>query len=301
MVRLLVVDDSQSQLMAIRALLADEPFDLVTAEDGKVALDMIAQQAPDIVVTDILMPNIDGLGLVKHLRQIKPQIPVILISEVGSEEVSVEALRIGATAFVPKSRIHEELAGTIRRTLELVQTDYSYSSLIDRLDYHEFQFCLDNDPSAIGPVVNLMQQMAAGFQPMDDVTRSRIGSAVEQALHNAIFRGNLELSRQEYQADQEIEAEGKTSLVDLRRKEAPYSSRKVLFRARIAKQSVEFTVRDGGKGFDASQYTPSQHLEKLSMDGGRGLVLIHTFMDSVQFNDRGNEITMVKQLNPLVE
>ena len=301
MTRLLVVDDSKSELLAIRALLADEPYDLVTAEDGRDALSIIAQQAPDIIVTDMLMPNLDGLELIKQLRQIKPQIPVILISEVGSEEISVEALRVGATAFVPKSQIHEEIIGTIEHALELMKTDYSYSDLIDRLDYHEFQFALDNDPSAIGPVVNLMQQMAAGLHPMDDVTRSRIGSAVEQAIHNAMFRGNLALSRQDQQADEEIEVAGETSLVDKRRKEAPYCNRQVLFRARLAKQSLEFTVRDEGDGFDASERPTAQDPNNLSIEGGRGLVLIHTFMDTVRFNDRGNEITMIKQMKPLAE
>ena len=299
MVRLLVVDDSKPQLIAIRALLADEPYDVVTAEDGKVALEMIAQQEPHLVVTDMLMPNIDGLELIKRLRQVKPHIPVILISEVGSEEISVEALRVGATAFVPKSRIYEELVGTIEHALEMVKTDYSYSDLIGRLDYHEFQFCLENDLSVIGPVVNLMQQMAAGLQPMDDVTRSRLGSAVQQALHNAMFRGNLALSREEQQADEEIAVEGEMSLVDKRRKEEPYASRRVLFRARLATNSVTFTVRDEGDGFNASQLPVSNDLDVLDIHGGRGLVLIHTFMDSVRFNDRGNEITMVKKLKPL--
>ena len=299
MVRLLIVDDSQSQLITIRALLVDEPYELVTAEDGKVALDMILAETPDIVVTDMLMPNVDGLELIKQLRQLKPQLPVILISEVGTEEVSVEALRVGATAFVPKSRLHEELAGTVRHALELVKTDYSYSDLVDLMDYHEFQFSLDNDPSVIGPVVNLMQQMAAGLQPMDDVTRSRIGSAVEQAIHNAMFRGNLALSRQDQDADEEIEVEGETSLVDKRRKEAPYSTRKVSLRARLSKQSQEFTVRDEGDGFDTSEHLGSEDQENLRIDGGRGLVLIDTFMDTVQFNDCGNEITMTKQMAPL--
>ena len=301
MVRLLVVDDSQTQLELIRAMLEDEPYDLLTAEDGKVALDMIAEQEPDIVVTDMLMPNVDGLELIKQLRQTKPQIPVILISSTGSEQISVEALRIGATAFLPKSQIHDELVGTIEHALELVETDYSYSNLIDRLDYHEFQFSLENDPSVIGPVVNLMQQMAAGMQPMDDVTRSRIGSAVEQALHNAMFRGNLALSRDEQLADEEIEVDGETSLVDKRRKETPYSNRKILFRAKLAKQSLEFTVQDEGEGFDASQQPASRDLENVSIDGGRGLVLINTFMDAVRFNDRGNEINMTKKLMLLDE
>ena len=301
MSRLLIVDDSQSQLVAIRALLNEEPYELETADDGQIALDMIAKRAPDIVVTDMLMPNVNGLDLIKQLRRTSPQIPVILISAKGSEELSVEALRVGATAFLPKSRIYEELIGTIEHAIELIETDYSYSNLIDCLDYHEFQFTLDNDPKVIGPVVNLMQQMAAGLQPMDDVTRSRIGAALEQSLHNAIFRGNLGLCREEQLADEEIQVDGELSLAQRRQKEAPYCDRKVVFRARLGKQDLQFKVHDEGEGFDTFQVPAAQDSNKLDIHGGRGLVLIHTFMDTVQFNDRGNEIMMMVRTKPLAD
>lgn len=301
MARILIVDDSPTQLVLLRGLLQDEPHELLTAEDGKVAFEMITQDPPDLVVTDMQMPNMNGLELIKQLRRSMPQVPSILITARGSEELAVEALRVGAAAYLPKSKVHEELIGNIEHVLDLLETDYSYANLIDRLDYHEFQFTLENDPNAIGPLVNLMQQMSAGVQLLDDVTRSRIGMAVEQALHNAIFRGNLDISRTEQQADEEFEIENEQSLVERRRKESPYASRQVVFRARLAKHSLEFMIHDEGQGFDTTKLPSIQDPKVLDVDGGRGLVLIRSFMDTVRFNEKGNEITMIKQTRPLYD
>ena len=105
--------------------------------------------------------------------------------------------------------------------------------------------------------------------------------AVEQALHNAIFRGNLELSRDEQLADEELRVDGEPSLADNRREQSPYVNRRVLFRARLGKEQMEFTVRDDGQGFDFSKLPSPQDPHQLDADGGRGLVLIRSFMDTV--------------------
>jgi CheY-like chemotaxis protein len=264
-------------------------------------MSMLVDEVPDIVVTDLQMPKVNGLELIKHLRRSYPQVPGILITAQGSEELSAEALKVGAAAYLPKSQVGEELNGTIEHVLELLNADFSYKDLLDRLDYHEFQFTLGNDPSMIGPLVNLMQQMAAGVQTFDDVVRTRIGMAVEQALHNAIYRGNLEISRQEQLDDEEFETDGELSLVEQRRRKPPYANRRVHFRAHLGKLHMAFMVRDDGNGFDVSQLPTSQDPKQLDIDGGRGLVLIRSFMDEVRFNDKGNEITMTKSTASLVK
>ncbi len=299
MAEVLLVDDSPTQVMGLRVLLESESHTVHVADDGDVALTMIADQTPDVVVTDMQMPRMNGLELIKHLRRSFPQVPAILITGKGSEDLAAEALRVGAAAYLPKSQLQEELLGTITHVQELLETEYSYKHLLRQLDYHEFQFTLSNDPELIGPLVNLMQQMAAGVQECDNVVRTRIGVAVEQALHNAIFRGNLELNRDEQLADEELRVDGEPSLADNRREQSPYVNRRVLFRARLGKEQMEFTVRDDGQGFDFSKLPSPQDPHQLDADGGRGLVLIRSFMDTVRFNEKGNEITMIKNTSQL--
>ena len=99
----LVVDDSP--IDARIAMSIAEGAGLVTrrAKDGKEALEMIAAREPTLVLTDLMMPRLDGLELVDRIGDRYPHIPVILMTSTGSQEVALEALRIGASGYVPKS------------------------------------------------------------------------------------------------------------------------------------------------------------------------------------------------------
>ncbi|MFG0261057.1 MAG: ATP-binding protein, partial [Novipirellula sp. JB048] len=153
----------------------------------------------------------------------------------------------------------------------------------------------ENDPSLIRPLVNLMQQVAAGMQLSDDVTRARIGMAIEQALLNAMCRGNLEIDREAQLEDEELQLSSEMTLVERRRCESPYGDRRVLFRAHLGHAELVFIVSDEGPGFDAATWMATNASETLEIEKGRGLVLIRSFMDEVRFNDAGNEIVMIKR------
>ena len=116
MFKILLVDDSATDRRLIEGLLKKcLHFEVETAEDGLVALEKIKVKAPDLVVTDMQMPNMDGMQLVERIRRLYPLIPVILITASGSEELASRALQRGAAGYVPKSRCDELLQETIDR------------------------------------------------------------------------------------------------------------------------------------------------------------------------------------------
>ncbi|TWU21196.1 Response regulator MprA [Novipirellula galeiformis] len=295
MARVLLVEDSRTQAILLRAMLEEDSHDVHVAGDGVEALELIFETMPEIVVTDMQMPNMNGLELVRALRKQHPAIPVILITAQGSEELSAQALQEGAAAYLPKSVVDEELLGSIEHVLALMATQVSYRDLIKRLDYNQFQFTLENDPSLISPLVHLMQQVASGMHFSDDVTRARIGMAIEQALLNAMFRGNLEISREAQLEDEELQVSAEMTLVQRRRSESPYGDRRVLFRAHLGHTELVFIITDEGPGFDAQALMSADASQVLEIERGRGLVLIRSFMDEVRFNEAGNEIVMIKR------
>ncbi|TWU36129.1 ATP-binding response regulator [Novipirellula artificiosorum] len=301
MARVLLAEDSPTQVVMLKALLEEDSHEVEVAADGAIALDMIEKDIPDIVVTDMQMPNLDGLGLVQQLQRRQSPVPVILIAAEGSEKLAYQALKVGAACYLPKSAVDDSLLDSIDRVLSLMETEMSYKNLIEHLDYNEYQFTLDSKPALIDPLVNLMQQVAGGLHLCDDVERARIGMAVQQALLNAMFHGNLELSRQQMLDDEEIAVEGEASLVESRLNESPYADRKIHFRANLGLHRLEFIIRDEGNGFDTSELPSAEEAEDLDIEGGRGLVMIRSFMDEVSFNEKGNEITMVKRTNDSAE
>ena len=108
MATVLVVDDSSADRIVVGRLLEKRPGCAVEyAADGVEALARVKTAPPDLIVTDLRMPRMDGLELVGAIRTDYPLVPVILITAYGSEMLAVEALRQGAAGYVPKSQLVE--------------------------------------------------------------------------------------------------------------------------------------------------------------------------------------------------
>jgi CheY-like chemotaxis protein len=297
MTRVLVVDDSAVDRRLIGALLErDTNWTIEYAEDGSRALSQIKEFVPDLVVTDLLMPEMDGLELVTAIRIFHPGVPVILITAHGSESLALEALERGAASYVPKSQFAETLVRTVEQVLALARADRSHKCLIECLAATEFTFSLDNDPALIDSLVDLIQGILVGMALLDSAGRLRVAMALEQALMNALYRGNLEIGFGQMQEPREKLLQGDVaSLVEKRRSEPPYRDRRVFVQARITRGEARLVVRDEGPGFDVKSVPAPDDPKAMEQERGRGLVLMRSFMDEVTFNEAGNEVTMVKR------
>jgi DNA-binding NtrC family response regulator len=117
-VRILVVDDEASARSGLEKLLKQSDFDVSTAEDGAVALEQAAVTAPDVVVTDLKMPNMDGMTLLAKLREQDPDLPIIVTTAFGDVNSAVDAMRKGAADFITKPIDFDVLSLSIDRALE---------------------------------------------------------------------------------------------------------------------------------------------------------------------------------------
>jgi anti-sigma regulatory factor (Ser/Thr protein kinase) len=163
--------------------------------------------------------------------------------------------------------------------------------LLERLAQAELQFVLDNDRLLVAPLVAHLKNYLVRLGLCDETAVTRVCIALEEALLNAIFHGNLELSS-ELRQDGE---EGYYRLAEERRSIAPFRDRQVFCDVRLSRAEVRVAIRDQGPGFDPSTLPDPTDPANLGRIGGRGLLLIRTFMDSVTHNQSGNEITLVKR------
>ena len=287
----LIVDDTAVDRRLAGGLLARNPnIEICYAENGVEALEVIEFRLPDLVVTDLQMPELDGLGLVTAIGKDYPDVPVILMTAHGSENVAAQALANGAASFVPKSELANSLLETVMQILVMAETDSRYRKLIASTTKTDFEFDLPNDPSLIEPLIDLVRQVAVsqGFVPQNN--RVQMAVALEQSLVNAMVRGNLELSQTEMPVlNPELVAE--------RAAEESYRDRTVYFRSLVTREKAEFTVRDQGVGFHRDLVPDAQDPDSFREGAGKGLVLIQTFMDKVEFNESGNEIKMTMLCN----
>ena len=103
MATVLVVDDNPVDRHLAGALLAKRPeMKVLFAENGRDALALLEERCPDLVLTDLHMPEMDGLELVVEVRKNFPLVPIILMTAFGSEEIAIQALQKGAASYVPK-------------------------------------------------------------------------------------------------------------------------------------------------------------------------------------------------------
>ena len=116
--RLLVVDDEASARSGLAKLLTQEGYTVDTAEDGLLALEAIAETPPALVITDLKMPNLDGLGLLAKLREQHDHIPAIVTTAFGEIAVAVEAMRAGAEDYLTKPIDFDALLLAVERALQ---------------------------------------------------------------------------------------------------------------------------------------------------------------------------------------
>jgi len=289
--RALVVDDSPTQALEVRLNLVRLGLEVQMAAGGRQALEAVAAAPPDIVFTDLVMPDMDGLALVQALRASHPAIPVVLLTAHGSEEIAAQALRQGAADYIPKKHLRRDLPRTLENLLAQARGGRTRRQMLDCLAQTETGYVLENDRSLIPPLVVRLQENMACLRLFDENQRMRVGMALREALMNAMEHGNLEVSSELRERDDDSYFQ----LAEVRRRQAPYADRRVYVRCRESREGVAYTIRDEGPGFDPSRLpdpTDPANLEKAS---GRGLLLIRSFMDEAEHNAAGNEITLRKR------
>src|SRR6516164_839308 len=99
---LLVVDDELSNLESLERIFAREGLAVFTAPNGKDGLEILRKRRIDVLLTDLMMPGVSGVDLLKATRQISPETEVVLMTAYGTVETAVEAMREGAYDFITK-------------------------------------------------------------------------------------------------------------------------------------------------------------------------------------------------------
>jgi two-component system, OmpR family, KDP operon response regulator KdpE len=117
--RILVVDDEPQITRVLRTSLSSQGYDIRVANDGETALEILKDWTPDLVITDLSMPNMDGLQLCDRLRT-KSQVPIIVLSVKGEERTKVRALDAGADDYITKPFGMNELLARVRANLRRV-------------------------------------------------------------------------------------------------------------------------------------------------------------------------------------
>jgi CheY-like chemotaxis protein/glycine cleavage system H lipoate-binding protein len=132
-INILVVDDEQIILDSIRKLLRNEDYEIFTVSSVSEGLDAIKKNDINIVLTDLMMPEIDGLEFMQMIKKDNPKIPVIMITGFATINTALQATQLGAFDYIAKPFSKKELLGVLKRATELVR---GFNEVKDSVDTH---------------------------------------------------------------------------------------------------------------------------------------------------------------------
>ncbi len=290
---LLVIDPCPDTQARIAEQLQGRGFSVVAASDPTTALTTIDMAAPDIVITDLFLPEATGLTLLKELKARHELCPVIVMAEDAPEPMIVQALRVGAADYLHKPVTEEELAHALQRARYLLPGDLAD---IPGLCRSEYRLTVDSDPTHIPGVISwLIKTTASTLSP---IRRLHLRGALQELLFNAVEHGNLEIV---YREKQEALVDGRyEQLLAHRLAQARLRDRRVIMHVLHDKDanSLAYRITDEGKGFKwRSLLTRSQELCEAEDTNGRGIFLARSFFPCLAYNERGNEVTITVSLD----
>src|SRR4029077_11750038 len=116
--QVLIVDDEPNLRRILSAQLTRDGYDVLTAEDGEQGLHLLREHHIDLVITDLKMPKVDGMTLLRRALEEEPELPIILITAHGTIDTAVEALKLGAFDFVTKPFDKDEVRQIVGKALK---------------------------------------------------------------------------------------------------------------------------------------------------------------------------------------
>lgn len=293
MAKILVVDDAAAdRVLVSRLLKRDDVHLVVEAIDGSDAIQKLESESYDLVLTDLQMPGMDGLELVSEVRKRFPLIPTVLMTAAGSELIAVKALQAGASSYVPKSNIITELLSTIESVQSAAATTRAHQEIRQRILSSNTHIRIETEHTLVMSLLRFLREVIHSVKGLPPSEHVRLGVALEEAVLNAYYHGNLEVSS----TLRESGVDEFSRVAAGRCAQSPYCDRCIDIEIHQTVEEISFCIRDEGPGFDVAGLPDPTAPEFLARPHGRGIMLMRTFLEEVRFNERGNEVTLVKRL-----
>ncbi|MDQ3022992.1 MAG: response regulator [bacterium] len=292
---ILIVDDEQIIRNVLkRKLEQNTAYTVYTADDGEPGLEIFRQQPIDLVISDLLMVRMNGIELLRNLKQIDHRVPVIIITGYGTLDDAIEAIKLGAEDFIKKPFDISEVIATIEKTFKKQEEEEDQRAIIKHIAIETVKLEIPTDFDYLNRVINyifshLKARWLVGGEDLHDVK-----VCLYEGLYNALEHGSLGINEEEKSTLLEHGQASYREFLMHRMQQEPYKSKIIHVSLDITADDMCVRIVDDGPGFDFKNRTGHVSSEELFRSSGRGLLLISSLMDEVVFNDSGNEIMMRK-------
>jgi CheY-like chemotaxis protein len=268
--RILIVEGNAELRSVLADALAALGHEVVTASGRAEAVERDDLEDFDLIISDLAEYSDSGVQIISELKRKRLFVPVVVSSEEAQHAGIVKAFKMGAANYLRKPYDEGELTQIVDKTLGYKLRFVEDLKVLPYVREH-IEFELPSDLGLMDGVLHyLIQRVAALGVIKPDA--SNLFTALDEAFVNAVKHGN----KHDHNKLVRI-------IADLSPKEA------------------RFTIEDEGEGFNVGDIPDPRDPENLFKSSGRGVLLIYNIMDEVEYNERGNRLTMVKRPDPTLE
>lgn len=264
MAKILVVDDEEIVRTTLKRALNRDDMVVTTASLAKEALALLENEKFDLIMTDVKMPEMDGITFVKTVKLDDPEVPIVVLTGFATIEMTRDALQSGAYNFLTKPFEIENILAVVKRGLTL-KKEIVRNKEVASFTQCQFDVEIPSRAELLGGVIFYIIEQLKLMDFSERIIATEILMTLDEAITNAHKHGN--------KADQ---------------------TKKIFVRTKIDRDKMEMSIRDEGEGFDPEQLINPLSPEGIERNCGRGVFLIKSYMDEVSYNDKGNELTIVK-------
>jgi serine/threonine-protein kinase RsbW len=261
---ILIVDDNDELRAVLEQALREMGHDVVAIGDRAEALAREDLEDFDLIISDLTDDEDSGVQLLSEIKRKRLMVPVVVSSDEAQQPGVVKAFKMGAVNYLRSPYDKEELCNIVEKTLAYKLRFVDDLKVLPYV-HEKIEFELPSDVSLMNGVLQYLIERVAKLGVIKP-ERSNLFIALDEAFVNAVKHGN---------------------------KNDP--TKLVRITAELSPQEARFTVEDEGEGFDVEQIPDPRDPENLFKASGRGVLLIYNIMDKVEYNARGNRLTMVKR------
>ena len=268
--KVLIVEDDAPSRGFMKDTVESQGFETHVAENGLTGLEAFKKINPHLVLSDIQMPEMDGLQLLEEIRKLSPSVIVVMATAFGCEEYAMKAMELKANNYLKKPVRHAELLPLLKKYASLINAKADSEKKPEIKKKTSFTIKLNSDVEKVPDMVDWLVKTAGNM--LDDSGKLDAKIGLVELLTNAIEHGNLGSTEGEKPANNFM-----------------LSSRKVSIEYKSSDSYCEWLITDEGDGFDWQSYLERLAIDPLGMEG-KGLLCSQFHFSELEFNPSGNSV-----------
>jgi serine phosphatase RsbU (regulator of sigma subunit)/CheY-like chemotaxis protein len=284
---ILIIDDNVDLLEYLKDFFMIYNYEVILAENGNDGIEKFREFSPDIVISDIRLPDKSGNIVVKEIKEIDKDVPIIVITGYSDHNLILSAMKNGAVELLKKPFKPKDLKYLVSK-IETLFRKIKVKISSSFVQWEKRQLKIFNDIHLISSVTDFI--FANVDYLFSEVSFMKIG--LQEILINAIEHGNLKIS---YEDKQQLLTAGDYQNVLREKASHPENVGKyVEIKVFSTPDYLKIIVEDMGDGFDLSEIPDPENPENFLNESGKGIMMTLNAYDEVSYNDKGNRVTLIK-------